>query len=191
MHEEKGANHIMSEPKMKQCVVNGLTVVEAVVRNVLWRFSETLVLEKDHHFWGGGHVFSLYWSFEKEEGKLSCPLSSLHCLDASNGWWPRRTFQYLLSGTRFIFPPLVYSVFTFLPSIPPELCWVFAFCLCLEKRKQRGVIKRTIILPGILKEIFVLAAVSRHVKVWAESGLVKWASPVHVVLSPFDSEVVK
>lgn len=191
MHEEKGANHIMSEPKMKQCVVNGLIVVEAVVRNVLWKLSETLVLERDHHFWGGGHVFSLYWSFEKEEGKLSCPLSSLHCLDASNGWWPRRTFQYLLSGTRFIFPPLVYSVFTFLPSLPPELCCVFAFCLCLEKRKQRGVIKRTIILPGILKEIFVLAAVSRHVKVWAESGLVKWASPVHVVLSPFDSDVVK
>lgn len=137
MHEEKGANHIMSEPKMKQCVVN-------VVK--------TLVLEKDHHFWGGGHVFSLYWSFEKEEGKLSCPLSSLHCLDASNGWWPRRTFQYLLSGTRFIFPPLVYSVFTFLPSLPPELCCVFAFCLCLEKRKQRGVIKRKIILPSIYSE---------------------------------------
>lgn len=195
MHEEKGANHIMSEPKMKQCVVNGLIVVEAVVRNVLWRLSETLVLERDHHFWGGGHVFSLYWSFEKEEGKLSCPLSSLHCLDASNGWWPRRTFQNLLSGTCFIFfPPCIFCLhfFTLYPSRALlSLCLLPVFREEEAERSDKENDNSPRYLFWILKEIFVLAAVSRHVKVWAESGLVKWASPVHVVLSPFDSDVVK
>lgn len=125
------------------------------------------------------HVLSLLYivwmlAMDGDQGELSKIFSQEHVL--------------------FFFPPCVFCLhfFTLSPSRALlSLCLLPVFREEEAERSDKENDNSPRYLFWILKEIFVLAAVSRHVKVWAESGLVKWASPVHVVLSPFDSDVVK